>query len=506
MPSRGAKVLGVGLAALFVALPSCGGAAGGSQPVCTTPPAGQAALSAQATARALTGTCPARGVWSVLVNLRITAYTSTGKLLLQGAESGPGGLFVYDFEIPTLARMASQPVGPFSSFAARLKALGLKQQPAALLATYKSAYQSHPSAFLPQLFTQMKLSFDGDPQLTALQQWLLVVDGLVPPPAASASAATLFSYVMDSWGLARIDITGIRVDPNDLSHMLVLSDRIDLSINPDFASAATGVKQPGDLVPISATVRLDPQPQITFGAPYGSDIVIIPQHFGPLEDVPVSWTLTGDLSTYGELQLPGGAVYGGAPTSTDPLGTARVAYQAGEDPGEGQGPKEAGVGMVVATADETVLGALLHSAYLLVGAYITAVSVFVPPAFAVVTISYHLAADYDAKIVITCPVPTRGSYTETFTGRFTPNPNLPEHWGGTFAVVVKAAGQSSPGPPTPLIMSIDSGGASQRLLIEASHLISPVEVPIAGGTGSATESNCPFGGGSVSANLTPVIP
>jgi hypothetical protein len=117
-----------------------------------------------------------------------------------------------------------------------------------------------------------------------------------------------------------------------------------------------------------------------------------------------------------------------------------------------------------------------------------------------------VASDYDAKIVITCPVPSSGGYVETFTGKFTPNPNLPGYWGGTFTEVAMTNGQSIGPFPVPLTMSINNDGTTQRFLVQASHLISPVYVPIAGGTGAGTESNCPTGAGSVTAKVTPVTP
>jgi hypothetical protein len=117
-----------------------------------------------------------------------------------------------------------------------------------------------------------------------------------------------------------------------------------------------------------------------------------------------------------------------------------------------------------------------------------------------------VASDYDAQIVITCPVPSRGGYVETFTGKFTPNPNLPGYWGGTFTEVATANGQSIGPFPVPITMSINNDGTTQRLLVQAPHLISPVYVPIPGGTGAGIEYNCPTGAGSVTAKVTPVTP
>jgi hypothetical protein len=492
-----------------------------SAPRNITPPPGMTAMTAAQTAVALMNPSTATtGAWSVLDHLHIGVYSAAGSRVLAGSETGPHSFYLFDFTVPLLGALAHMQPSPFSAYVATLARVGFNGDAAHLLALYRSTYAKHSSTFLVELLTAMGMQFTGNPQVTPIEQWLLFLDTFVPPNGAAArtvavarsvpllTAATPCSGIVgvaslpSGWGIVYGSIDFPNLLAADVAYLdiygrlLAAGTTVQITAMP--AEVDEGVHMPGGTVTLTAHVTSDFTPVAVpiacgvlqgLGLPFG----------GAAENVGVSWTIASpDIESHGMFTEHGGSPYAGLPQTTDAGGDASLLFTAREDPLEGQGSDEITTGVVTATVDLTSL-LERHGLAPQLAQYVAAFQS--PPA--VFTVLYH-SGGYDAKVNVACPVPS-GNYMITFTGRFTPDPNHPGFFGGTFAEVTTGNGGSIGPVPVPLTMSTTSG-PTPMLLIQASHLISPVDVPIAGGTGAGTEDNCPFSPGSVTATVKPVAP
>jgi hypothetical protein len=133
------------------------------------------------------------GVRSVLANLGVGVYTANGTQVFAGSETSAADFWLYDFEIPALARGALEDGHPFIRLADAVAAVGVAVEAEGLLVHFRDAYAAHPEAFLAALLDQSDLSLEGSPEavhLTPFQEWLLLLDAFVPTPSASGSAGS----------------------------------------------------------------------------------------------------------------------------------------------------------------------------------------------------------------------------------------------------------------------------------------------------------------------------
>ena len=170
-------------------------------------------MDAQETARALSDPDLAvLGTWSLLSHLGIGVYTPDGEQILAGSEATSSDFWLYEFEVATLAKMARMSDRSLSSLREILGVLGFETNTEDLATFYRVMFATFPDHFLSQLFTEMGVEFTGDPELTRLQEWLLLVT-LLPPngstddrssfPSPVASTSVLASQVSsDLFGLA----------------------------------------------------------------------------------------------------------------------------------------------------------------------------------------------------------------------------------------------------------------------------------------------------------------
>jgi len=138
------------------------------------------------------------GVRSILANLGVGVYSANATQIFAGSETSAQDLWLYDFEIPALARGAIEESVPFTRFAAAVASAGASVGAETLLAHYRNAYSAQPGAFLVALLDETGLTLEGSPQtvhLTPLQEWLLFLDAFVPPPVASGGVGPVTAPV-----------------------------------------------------------------------------------------------------------------------------------------------------------------------------------------------------------------------------------------------------------------------------------------------------------------------
>lgn len=140
----------------------------------------QVRLSAAKTASDLTDPGKAQqGVWSLLANLGIGVYTGTGKQVMPGSETSEDDFWLYDFDVPGLARMANQPGGHVGDLSKALTKWGYPITSGELVGLYRDMFASRKDDFTPRLFRIWHIPLGDNPRLTRLQAWLLLVS-LIP--------------------------------------------------------------------------------------------------------------------------------------------------------------------------------------------------------------------------------------------------------------------------------------------------------------------------------------
>ena len=104
-----------------------------------------------------------------------------GGQILGGSETSEDDFWLYDFEVPALARMATGTSQPFAITHARISEAGFDGSEEDLLSRYRESYAAAPDGFLVQLFDAAGIGFDTGPELTQFEEWLLLLDMIVPP-------------------------------------------------------------------------------------------------------------------------------------------------------------------------------------------------------------------------------------------------------------------------------------------------------------------------------------
>lgn len=368
MRGCGAGRLGLLLVGVLLLCSACGSAAAATPSGPETPPPGAASMTVQQTALALAKGNDDAGAWSLLEHLHMGVYTTRGQRILAGSETGPHDVFLYDFAVPALTRMARQPSRPFSAVVTGWSRMGIKRSAPELLSAYRAAYAAHPDAFLVQLLGALGAHLDGDPQLTPLAQWLLFLDAFLPPnggvpspvsPTVHGDVLLLASSGCDvrgdgsssGWGMTLIPGSDLPLHPAYealVGQLLAAGTSIQVHAAPH--SVKQGVHGPGDSLQLTARVfvTLSPPPYpISCGVLAG---LAVQPLAGPAQDVPVTWSWNPDVEHHGDFTSDG-SPYAGQMTPTDAVGEAHLSFTAAEDPGEGQGPQDQAEGIVSVTAD-----------------------------------------------------------------------------------------------------------------------------------------------------------
>ncbi len=134
------------------------------------------------------------GVWSLVYSLGIGVYRPDGMVVLQGAETSEDDLWLYDRQIPQLAKAATVR-SSFSRYYEKVAETfefryGINAE--AMLALYATEYTVwNDDSFLAVLFESMGLNFyEEDPELTQLQELLLFWDGFIEADGYETAGTT----------------------------------------------------------------------------------------------------------------------------------------------------------------------------------------------------------------------------------------------------------------------------------------------------------------------------
>lgn len=324
------------------------------------------------------------GVWFLLRGLGIGVYTGDGKQVLAGSETSSKDFWLYDFEIPLLVRLAAEPSRPFSEFQQQLHDLGLKSGQDETLKQYKDIYDANSSAYLPGLFAAMNLHFDGDPEITPLQEWLLLLDTFLPPnPSATTLQAGPSSVSLAGTGMLALSRQGMGSALGELTntghaevcgfirggafqanwglansmivtaadlvaagdayyaiHGPLLARAVKAELRPSPSRAHEGHGGLGDSINFNLVLDIDYRVDGVIGSPLCGAIVNLdpPLKAGGLPAAKVWWRLGSAFKSHGSFKDIGGHDFdGSSPTETDPYGRTSITFQARQEPANGQG-------------------------------------------------------------------------------------------------------------------------------------------------------------------------
>ncbi len=340
------------------------------------------------------------GVWYLLRGMGIGVYTGDGKQVLAGSETGPKDFWIYDFEVPLLARLAKEPSMPFSEFQVQLSDLGLKSGQVEVLRLYNDVYAANPSAYLARLFVSMKLQFEGDPEITPLQEWLLLLDTFIPPNPSTATGQaepSRMSYAgagvlalsrqgtllgsgvaarlvqagscgsiqggafQANWGLVNSNVATaadlVAVGNAYYAiHGPLLARSVRAELRPSRSSVHEGHDAPGGSVTFNVVLDINYQVGglLPFGSPTCGYLINLdpPLHSGEFPPARVWWRLGSAFKDHGAFKdIRGHDFDGSSPTETDPSGKTSVTFQARQEPANGQGQEKSVQATVRASFD-----------------------------------------------------------------------------------------------------------------------------------------------------------
>ncbi|MCH7670439.1 MAG: hypothetical protein IIC71_14750 [Acidobacteria bacterium] len=337
-------------------------------------------LSPAETAAALTDAATAEsGVWSVLANLGIGVYTGSGQRVLGGSETSEDDFWLYDFEVPALVRMATAPPRPFAITHSRVDELGFDGTIDDLLRFYHDTYAAVPEAYLVQLFEAAGIVFEGDLELTPLEEWLVMLDTFVPPNGTSESQAASaglmpaigvtalaerpptaagrskapravyqscgtisYGVVHSIWGEAwRSSPLAVSViEAYYAIHGLMLVSGVEATIEAVPGTAHEGHGAEGEPVDFVVTVNLEYFSQDVYVPDCGLLVNLGQPVHGPLRGVRIAWDSGEVLDDHGWFRE-------GYPESfTDLAGEARLTYVPREERDGGKGSEREVFGFV----------------------------------------------------------------------------------------------------------------------------------------------------------------
>jgi hypothetical protein len=325
------------------------------------------------------------GLWLLLRGLGIGVYTGDGEQVLAGSETGPKDFWIYDFEFPLMVRMALESSRPFSELQPQLDDLGLGSGQDETLKLYKDVYDANSSAYLVRLFAAMDLHFEGDPEITPLQEWLLQLDTFVPANGSTstghgpgtwmtfAGAGMLAAWrqggalsFRDStrpaqtqpcglivgggfranWGLVNSEIGAADLMAAETVYyaihgpLLARSVGAELRVSEDHAHEGHGA--PGDTITFDVGLDIDYRLGgiIPIGLPTCGYLINLdpPLGSGELPPAQVWWSLGPEFKSHGSFRDIRSHVFDGSrPTETDPSGNTSIIFDSRQEPANGQG-------------------------------------------------------------------------------------------------------------------------------------------------------------------------
>lgn len=138
------------------------------------------------------------GVWSLLANLGLGVYTPKAGRVMQGSETSFDDFFLFDFEIRSLVIAAGQPGPTTTELLATFHRLGIDIDEEDFLGGLQRVFLiNNDGEFLPELFRAMGVRFEADEELSRLQEFLLLVDALVPKNGTDNALAAASTGLAD---------------------------------------------------------------------------------------------------------------------------------------------------------------------------------------------------------------------------------------------------------------------------------------------------------------------
>jgi hypothetical protein len=383
------------------------------------------------------------GVWFLLRGLGIGVYTGDGEQVLAGSETGPNDFWIYNFEFPLMVRLAMEPSRPFSEFHPQLHDAGLESSQEETLKLYKDVYEASSSAYLARLFVAMGLDFEGDPEITPLQEWLLLLDTFLPPNASASTGQGEPLWVRfggmgmmapslqgaargpgvstrpaqvppcgwiaggafhANWGLVN-SVTGA----DDLVRAEIMYYAIhgpllargvgaELLANEDHAHEGHGA--PGDTITFDVVMDINYRlgGLIPIGFPTCGYLVNLdpPLKAGSLPAAQVWWRPGPEFGNHGSFRDVHSNVFDGSrPTDTDPSGKTSITFQARQEPANGLGSEH--------SLRETVRASFAPRAWIAaMGLKDPRLLAFLPPTLQIspavsVTLGWHEIVSYELE-------------------------------------------------------------------------------------------------------------
>jgi hypothetical protein len=319
------------------------------------PPPGFDRLSAAVTAAALSDRARVDiGVWSMLSHLGVGVYSVAGRQVLAGSESNPRDFWISDTAVPVLERMALAPKIPFSRYIGYLHAHGAAQAEAEVLAAHAAAYAQQTGAFLVQLFNALHVQFNGDPAISPLVEWLLLLDTVVAPNGGvkvarfeQASCSLRGDGRPPGWGIAAGRLPAIRAAFGGsgpiATQALLIANAAEIDVYADPGEVHEGHSGPGALETIRVNARLGVAP---YPAGCGGDGVSAINGATALANLVLDWEIDpGDALQHGSFVfnsptdgVPQPKSKGNiAKSVTSSEGASKVAFQTIEEPSHGKG-------------------------------------------------------------------------------------------------------------------------------------------------------------------------
>jgi hypothetical protein len=299
-----------------------------------------------------------QAIVSMLRALNVGLYSDDGTPIRPGTETTGDDLVMTETEAHGLAemlRLGNHGEGfiSFRDFTAELADFGVDTTPDDLLTTYLDVYAQYPDSPMT-IFVQNQAFLDVDADISPLGEWLLFVDGLVPPHGATQQA--------QARGTGRALAQGSA--PNIGQGWAAFQQRYH---QPDVQRSINAARIRGAMDGAHVALAADLSDvheghggtgtPTTFRATVSSYTAIgltnYPCEGGGMSGVPITWSFDGALTGHGS-----SSVGAGASSPTDGSGVAKLVFtpkkEEMEDWHRGQVVRE--VASVTATVSSSALG------------------------------------------------------------------------------------------------------------------------------------------------------
>ena len=272
---------------------------------------------------------PAQAIVSMLRALGIGTYRDDGSPIRPGNETSEADFFLFESEVRGLVNMLlAQSDGEtwitFRDFHAELVELGLEATAEQLLQLYAETYAELPDTPMTR-FVQAQAFLDLEGQIPPLGVWLLFLDGMVPPNAASGQLASTgggMPIALQSgptFGQLTQRLQQRFNSPQVQRNINAARARAALSSAAIRSSAAStsvhkGHGGPGDSTSVTVEVNA-----FQYSSPFGGR-PMQPCSGGNLSGIPVRWTYEG-LEEHATPDVANGAT-----SSTDGTGRTTMRF------------------------------------------------------------------------------------------------------------------------------------------------------------------------------------